>query len=525
MPSSPCTWRASTGCSSRGRAAPRATGTSVRPAASSDHERVAHDVVDGGVAADARDRAQVEVGVQRREEQRARVVDAGVDVEDDRDGRRRGCGRGSSPRQTTLSRRLAPAARRRGPARGLGSRDAQPYAVPCRPARRPRPDVARRGVLDGQRDGRPHDGAGAGAAAGRTDRDEREHDDEHRRPDESEREPGDPDARCNDAASGPGVVRRPHRRRPRRRRAGGAAAHGRPRRRRLAHESRPARRAPAPRRRHPPRRLGRGHGRRAHDDEPPRGARLAEGDRGARAAHRRRPGGRRRAAAEGRGLQHHPLGPRPGQGHRRRPRSRRHALGPAAREGRHQRQPRARRRHGAGLARHGQPAHRSVRSAVLERPGAGRHDGAGLHRRHARRRGRDTVKHFPGIGRIVGNTDVTARGITDTRTTADDPYLEPFAAGIEADVDLVMVGSAIYSKLDPGTNAAFSKPIVTDLLRGRLGWKGVVITDDVGAAKAVSAVPVGQRRPASSTPGRHRPQRAAVDDPDDARRPHGQDGR
>ena len=104
-----------------------------------------------------------------------------------------------------------------------------------------------------------------------------------------------------------------------------------------------------------------------------------------------------------------------------------------------------------------------------------------------------TVKHFPGIGRIVGNTDVTARGITDTRTTADDPYLEPFKAGIKSGVDLVMVGSAIYSNLDPGTNAAFSKPIVTDLLRGRLGWKGVVITDDVGAARAVSAVPVGAR--------------------------------
>jgi beta-N-acetylhexosaminidase len=104
-----------------------------------------------------------------------------------------------------------------------------------------------------------------------------------------------------------------------------------------------------------------------------------------------------------------------------------------------------------------------------------------------------TVKHFPGIGRIVGNTDVTARGITDSRTTVDDPYLEPFAAGIKARVDLVMVGSAIYSKLDPGTNAAFSKPIVTDLLRGRLGYSGVVITDDVGAAKAVAAVPVGAR--------------------------------
>ncbi|GAA2163614.1 beta-N-acetylhexosaminidase [Humibacillus xanthopallidus] len=104
-----------------------------------------------------------------------------------------------------------------------------------------------------------------------------------------------------------------------------------------------------------------------------------------------------------------------------------------------------------------------------------------------------TVKHFPGIGRIVGNTDVTARGITDSRTTADDPYLAPFAAGIKARVDLVMVGSAIYSKLEPGTNAAFSKAIVTDLLRGRLGYPGVIITDDVGAAKAVAAIPVGAR--------------------------------
>jgi beta-N-acetylhexosaminidase len=85
-----------------------------------------------------------------------------------------------------------------------------------------------------------------------------------------------------------------------------------------------------------------------------------------------------------------------------------------------------------------------------------------------------TVKHFPGIGRITGNTDVTARGITDRTTTVDDPYLEPFRTGIQDGVELVMVGSAIYSRIDPGTNA-------------------VVITDDVGAAKAVAAVPVGER--------------------------------
>ena len=104
-----------------------------------------------------------------------------------------------------------------------------------------------------------------------------------------------------------------------------------------------------------------------------------------------------------------------------------------------------------------------------------------------------TIKHFPGIGRITGNTDVTARGITDRTTTTSDPYLAPFHAGIEDGVELVMVSSAKYSRIDPGVNALFSKAVVTDLLRDRLSYDGVVITDDVGAAKAVADVPTGER--------------------------------
>ncbi len=104
-----------------------------------------------------------------------------------------------------------------------------------------------------------------------------------------------------------------------------------------------------------------------------------------------------------------------------------------------------------------------------------------------------TAKHFPGLGRITGNTDVTARGITDSVTTTTDPFLGPFRANVADDVELVMVGSAIYPKIDPGTNAVFSRAVVTDLLRGRLGYDGVVITDDVGAARAVASVPVAER--------------------------------
>ncbi|MEO7422339.1 MAG: glycoside hydrolase family 3 N-terminal domain-containing protein [Ornithinibacter sp.] len=103
-----------------------------------------------------------------------------------------------------------------------------------------------------------------------------------------------------------------------------------------------------------------------------------------------------------------------------------------------------------------------------------------------------TVKHFPGLGRIRSNTDFNSTGITDDVTTADDPFLEPFAAGVDAGAGLVMVGSANYSKLDTGVPAMFSEKIVTDLLRGDLGYAGVVITDDVNAA-AVKGIPAAQR--------------------------------
>lgn len=100
-----------------------------------------------------------------------------------------------------------------------------------------------------------------------------------------------------------------------------------------------------------------------------------------------------------------------------------------------------------------------------------------------------TVKHFPGLGRIRNNTDFSSTGITDDVTTADDPYLEPFRAGVDAGAGLVMVGSAEYSKIDEGVPAMFSSTIVTDLLRGDLGFDGVVITDDVNAEAVKGTAP------------------------------------
>ena len=100
-----------------------------------------------------------------------------------------------------------------------------------------------------------------------------------------------------------------------------------------------------------------------------------------------------------------------------------------------------------------------------------------------------TVKHFPGLGRIRGNTDFTTTGITDDVATVDDPFLAPFQDGIDAGAGLVMVSSARYPKLDAKNAAMFSPAIIDALLRGRMGYTGVVITDDLNAAAARTLTP------------------------------------
>ncbi|MCY1144496.1 glycoside hydrolase family 3 protein [Actinoplanes sp. Pm04-4] len=103
-----------------------------------------------------------------------------------------------------------------------------------------------------------------------------------------------------------------------------------------------------------------------------------------------------------------------------------------------------------------------------------------------------TLKHFPGLGRVRVNTDVST-GATDTVATVNDPYLAPFKAGIESGTAAVMISSARYPRIDPDAVAAFSRPVITGLLREKIGFDGLVISDDLGAARAVTAVPPAQR--------------------------------
>jgi beta-N-acetylhexosaminidase len=103
-----------------------------------------------------------------------------------------------------------------------------------------------------------------------------------------------------------------------------------------------------------------------------------------------------------------------------------------------------------------------------------------------------TAKHFPGLGRVTGNTDFTA-AVIDTVTTATDPSLGPFRDAIAARVPFVMVALATYRQLDGSDLAVFSALIMRQLLRGSLGFGGVVVSDDLGATVAVANIAPGDR--------------------------------
>lgn len=85
-----------------------------------------------------------------------------------------------------------------------------------------------------------------------------------------------------------------------------------------------------------------------------------------------------------------------------------------------------------------------------------------------------TAKYFPGRGSAIGNM-----ALVDSAEL--EQHLLPFNSAIAKGVDLVMTTHTQYPAVDPTPDlpATFSAPIVHDLLRKRLGHRGVVISDDL----------------------------------------------
>ncbi len=97
-----------------------------------------------------------------------------------------------------------------------------------------------------------------------------------------------------------------------------------------------------------------------------------------------------------------------------------------------------------------------------------------------------TLKHFPGHGSVPEDTHFDAA--TDSRSLDElrNADLVPFAAGIAAGADAVMMAHVTYPRVAPEP-AGYSKRWIEDILRSEMGFRGVVFSDDIGMAAAGSA--------------------------------------
>jgi beta-N-acetylhexosaminidase len=89
-----------------------------------------------------------------------------------------------------------------------------------------------------------------------------------------------------------------------------------------------------------------------------------------------------------------------------------------------------------------------------------------------------TAKHFPGHGDTVDDSHTALPTINHTREQWNTIDAPSFKAAIKAGIDSIMTAHIVVPSLDPsGDPATLSKPILTGVLRGELGFKGLVITD------------------------------------------------
>ncbi|NUR92164.1 MAG: glycoside hydrolase family 3 protein, partial [Nonomuraea sp.] len=97
------------------------------------------------------------------------------------------------------------------------------------------------------------------------------------------------------------------------------------------------------------------------------------------------------------------------------------------------------------------------------------------------------AKHFPGHGDTVTDSHLALPTVHVPRAVLDERDLPPFRAAIANGVRSIMSGHLLVPALDPKMPATLSSAALTDLLRGELGFDGMLVTDAI-EMKAVAAM-------------------------------------
>jgi beta-N-acetylhexosaminidase len=98
------------------------------------------------------------------------------------------------------------------------------------------------------------------------------------------------------------------------------------------------------------------------------------------------------------------------------------------------------------------------------------------------------AKHFPNHGPATSDSHVGLPVIEHDAATVKSYDLPPFRAAVRAGVPMVMVGHLVYPAIDPEEPASLSADAIS-MLRGEIGFDGVVVTDDLAMAGASGGGP------------------------------------
>ncbi len=90
-----------------------------------------------------------------------------------------------------------------------------------------------------------------------------------------------------------------------------------------------------------------------------------------------------------------------------------------------------------------------------------------------------TAKHFPGHGSTTADTHLGFVEDPSSFDKMEKVHLPPFKAAIEAGVDAIMISHVTYRALDPELPATLSPAIAKGLLRDKLGYKGMIVSDSL----------------------------------------------
>lgn len=101
------------------------------------------------------------------------------------------------------------------------------------------------------------------------------------------------------------------------------------------------------------------------------------------------------------------------------------------------------------------------------------------------------AKHFPGKGAAAVDAHVDLPTIKMARGPFERGHLAPFAAAVKAGVDAVMTSHVRFPAYD-SVPATFSSKIVRDVLRGKLGYKGLIVSDDLCMGAITKRWPVAE---------------------------------